>query len=74
MKKLYRILIFCFLFFSWEIVAKTASGEGEIDGCGEDEVDCKTCINNALRQAKQQVSDSDRGASGSSSSSGTRSE
>ena len=42
------------------VVSATAvAGEGEIEGCGDGEVDCQTCINNALRAAKAQVAKSD---------------
>ena len=59
MKKLSRILFGVLLL--WGFSAQ-AAGEGEIEGCGLDEgVDCKVCIEDTLRRAKEQVAEEDAG-------------
>ena len=53
MKNLYRILLGIVLLGG--AFSPTAWSEGEIEGCGEDQVDCETCINEAVRRAKATV-------------------
>ena len=67
MKELSRVLFSVLLL--WGFSAQ-AAGEGEIEGCdGDDGIDCKVCIEDTLRRAKEQVTKED--VSGESSGAGT---
>ena len=53
----------------WSFLAY-AVAEGELEGCDGEDVDCKVCIDDALRRAKEQVAEEDS-SDGDDSSSGT---
>ena len=71
MKTLYRVFV-CALLLQ-VLLPVTWADEGEIPGCGED-ADCDTCINNAVKEAKEQVVESEDSDSGSSNGSSTTEE